>query len=349
VAAKYWVPNPITAVANNGSGKARFTVANSIASWSYNPTVNIFGTSGAYDGTGLTTTWVDSTHFDTTQSFTATATGSVNGPWDNTNVANWMTASGGSTETTVPTSGDTPTFDGSSGSGTVTLSSAINNLSVATISCGAFGGTLDNSVANNTITCTTQFFGSGTGARTIKWGTGTLILSGNGNFNPFDFTTTTNLTNPTTAFSSATLNFTGTLIAASNIQTGGMTFGTINLSFVSGAYYITLQGSPTITNLNITAPIYLLFPTSGSITVTNINFNSAGSSSGQSFISSTNAASHAAISSSVGGTAQWCAFRSIAFSGGGSLVAANSFDLGNNTGLSVTAPSGGGGASIVMG
>ena len=47
------------------------------------------------------------------------------GTWDNTNNTNWSTSSGGSNDTTHPTSGDAVILDAASGGGTVTLGADI--------------------------------------------------------------------------------------------------------------------------------------------------------------------------------------------------------------------------------
>jgi hypothetical protein len=44
------------------------------------------------------------------------------------------------------------------------------------------------------------------------------------------------------------------------------------------------------------------------------------------------------MSSANNGTFTWCAFRDMAFSGGGTFSATNSFDLGENSGITITGP-----------
>src|SRR5689334_24115345 len=94
------------------------------------------------------------------------------GTWDSSDTTHWAATSGGAGGQSVPGSGDTVTFDGSSGGGTVTLNFG-GTITVQSITMGAFTGTWDNSVNNNDITVTASgscFSGSGSGTRTIKLG-----------------------------------------------------------------------------------------------------------------------------------------------------------------------------------
>lgn len=109
------------------------------------------------------------------------------GTWDNTNDLNWSTSSGGSNDTTHPTSGDAVILDAASGGGTVTLGADID---VASITMGAFTGTLDFGATNPTMA---TFNGSGTGVRTLNMGTGTWTITGN-NATVWNVGTITNLT-----------------------------------------------------------------------------------------------------------------------------------------------------------
>lgn len=102
------------------------------------------------------------------------------GTWDSSTTTQWAATSGGVGGQSVPTTGDSVTFDGNSGGGTVTPN---YDLSVSSIAMGGFTGTIDFSTNNNSPTMGTfSAFASGGGsARTLKMGTGTwTITSANG-------------------------------------------------------------------------------------------------------------------------------------------------------------------------
>lgn len=109
------------------------------------------------------------------------------GTWDAADTSHWSATSGGASGASVPGSGDTVTFDGSSGGGTITLGT---NISVISITMGAFTGTFNSS----TFTVTLQTFScSGTGTRTLNMGSGQWTITGNAT-TVWDITTFTNLT-----------------------------------------------------------------------------------------------------------------------------------------------------------
>lgn len=109
------------------------------------------------------------------------------GTWDASDTTHWASSSGGAGGQSVPGSGDTVTLDASSGGGTVTLGT---NISVTSITMGAFTGTFNSS----TFTVTLQTFScSGTGTRTLNMGSGQWTITGNA-ATVWDITTFTNLT-----------------------------------------------------------------------------------------------------------------------------------------------------------
>jgi hypothetical protein len=110
------------------------------------------------------------------------------GTWDAADTTHWAASSNGAGGQSVPGAGDTVTFDGSSGGGTVTVNV---NFSVTSVTMGAFTGTLTFATNNNSPTMAT-FSCSGTGARTLAMGSGTWTLTGTGTV--WDTSTATNLT-----------------------------------------------------------------------------------------------------------------------------------------------------------
>lgn len=111
------------------------------------------------------------------------------GTWDGAATTHWSATSGGAGGASVPGVADTVTFDANSGGGTVTVNT---NFSVVSLTWGAFTGTIDFSVNNNSPTVQT-FSGTGTGVRTFKMGSGTFTVTGSGT-TIWNMTTTTNLT-----------------------------------------------------------------------------------------------------------------------------------------------------------
>lgn len=255
------------------------------------------------------------------------------GTWDSSTTTHWAASTGGAGSQSVPGSADSVTFDGSSGGGTVTLNFG-GAITIQSITMGAFTGTWDNSVNNNdmALSAVGGFQGTGTGTRTINLGTATYTLSAS-NAQWF-FSTTLNLTYTGSA---ANIVFTGSS-GARLFTGGGLSHGNVTFGASSGAGIVQVGSSNTLASLNIAAPNYVTFAQGSTTTITGA-FNWSGSSSSQIGIVSNSpggAASFAAASSSV---ASWCAFRDINFTTG-SPVASSSFDLGNNSGITITPPSG---------
>lgn len=267
------------------------------------------------------------------------------GNWsDNTH---WSQTSGGANNTTAAGSSDAATLDGSSGGGTVTIDT---DLTLQSMTWGAFTGTIDNSANHNmTFTTANGFSGSGTGARTFTGGSGTYTLSAAGT--TWVMSPSTNLTNPTTAFSSATVAISGVGTTAQCTFTGGsITYGTVNLNANKG---VTLTGtSGTIGTLNITGPNQILFAQGVTVTISNAFAWTGTSSNPISFASTGPTFGNATITTGSGttNTAAWAGFNRITFTpvGGSTLAATNSLDFGLNsgTGFTITAPSVGGGGSV---
>lgn len=114
------------------------------------------------------------------------------GTWDASSTANWSASSGGASGASAPTSSDAAIFDGSSGTGAVVTASGAACASLAfdtsTISFTlgadlAMPGTFtltSGTVGFSTFTLTALFFTSGnTNVRSIAFGTGRLVLTGN--------------------------------------------------------------------------------------------------------------------------------------------------------------------------
>lgn len=158
------------------------------------------------------------------------------GTWDNSSTAHWSTSTGGATGASNPGIGDAVVFDASSGGGTVTPN---YNLSVVSITMGAFTGTLDFSANNNSPTLQT-FSGTGTGARTLNMGTGTWTITGNA----ATVWTLATVTNLTFSAGTSTLQFTyAGSTGTRTISTGGTSLSYNNILVSAGSDIISFPTS----------------------------------------------------------------------------------------------------------
>lgn len=205
---------------------------------------------------------------------------------------------------------------------------------------GAFTGTFDNSVNNNNMTLTASgnaFNGSGTGTRTIKLGTATYTLSNNAG--SVTFGTSSNLTY--SGNTGCTWSFTGT--GQQVFTTGsGLSHGNISIGARSGTGYFTINNASTTTfnSFAMTAPARVAFNIFTTTTVTTA-LALAGSSSNQLGLLCTSTGGSATLAVAAGSTIAWAGIEDMTFTG--SPTATNSFNLGNNSGITITGPSGGGG------
>jgi len=258
------------------------------------------------------------------------------GNWDGTTApsAHWGTATNG---VGIPASGpgvnDTATFDGNSGGGTVTV---IGNISCQSITCGAFTGTLDFSVNNNNVTLSANggFNGSGTATRTINLGNGLWTISTTGTSTPWNMATTTGLTFNANG---STISFTGVGNAVRTFAGGGLTYSTVSFGpNTSGATGALISGANTFAALTLVAPFNLSLTALVTQTVTALNSN--GSPGSVNFIDASSA-SQATINAAAGTiTISYTVIRNMVFGGGATFRAGNSFNLGNNSGITITPP-----------
>lgn len=241
----------------------------------------------------------------------------------------------------MPGSADTVTFDGNSGGGTCTLNFG-GTITIASLTIGAFTGTWDNSVNNNNITVSggsTAFSLSGSATRTIKLGSATYTMTSS--------TANWSFSNPSNATftgSSATITYNGGA-GAKTFNGGDKSYGTLNIGAASGSGGVfSFTGSNTFSNVNVTAPNLIEFQNGQTQTISN-SVAWTGSSGSEIALMTNGNTVTSAIAFAAGSTMQWSAFRCLTCTG--SPVATNSFDLGGNSGVSITAPSGGGGGGFV--
>lgn len=255
------------------------------------------------------------------------------GTWDSSTTTHWAASSGGAGGQSVPGSADAVTFDGSSGGGTVTVNFG-GTVTVQSLTMGAFTGTLDNSANNNNVTLQT-FSGTGSGTRTLNMGNGTWTVTGTS----WNMLTITNLT---FNGNSSTLIFTNT--GSSVTFTGGsVAYNAVTVS-VAASTAFSFNSSTSIATLSINSG-YITFGFSNTYTITTLNIS--GSSSAIILLKTSSDTSTATLSvASNPPSISHAALRGLICTGGASFAAINSFDLGGNSGITITPPgSGGGGVS----
>lgn len=261
------------------------------------------------------------------------------GTWDASSTTHWASTSGGSGGASAPTTGDNPTFDGSSGTGTVTLDATLSGKSFGTLTADAMSGlTLDFSVNNPTLTFTGAFSSNGSTTRSINLGTSTINLAGS-NITAWSFGTVTGLT---ATFQNATINiapaaFTGTI----TFNSGGLTYGTLNISALF-ADSVTVNNGGTFGHLGLSGPLAVSF--TSNFTISN-SINWAGTSSSPIIVSGAAASATSITLNAAGNIASWVGFRGIT-AVTNTITASNSFDMKNNTNVTLTNPAVGSAAGV---
>ena len=181
------------------------------------------------------------------------------GTWDTTTTTNWSTTSGGGGGASVPTIADAVIFDANSGTGTVTLTGALNCLSLNTTGSSAF-----TFASTGNITCSTEF----TIVTNTTWSaTGTITFTGAGTI-----TTNGRTLACFVVVNSAGLTRTlGDALTISQAATFGLTAGTLNLNnftLTTGAFDSSLTGIRSIAfgtgNITVNGSKVVSFNMSGS-------------------------------------------------------------------------------------
>lgn len=257
------------------------------------------------------------------------------GTWDGGTLdsGRWVTASGGSTTTTAPTSIDTAVFDALSGGGTVTVAGDFN---ISSIQFGSHTGTLDFSINNNSVNVAGTFGGTGTGARTLKLGSATITcglwqLTGT---NPVLFdagTSTIRVYNAgiTGGFQAAT----STSHTYNKVMIGPPTTGIGTVSFSGGIPNInTLE----FNNTNVGAAIQLT--SSANITINNSFYWKGSARRPITIFAGSSPPSTITLGAGKTGVIEWASLAGMTFTGGGTFIAKNCFDSGGNTGITFIDP-----------
>ena len=265
-------------------------------------------------------------------------TGTVDGTLD---IGHWAITTGGGSCACVPAATDNITFDANSGGGTATVNMAGALWTVGNFTFTNFTGTLDFATNSNGLTMngSSGMGGGGAAAKTITMGSATFTIShATANWD-------TSGSGTTVTAGTSTIAFTATTGAGGRrFLGGGKTYGNVTVAanadnglFFSGA------NNNTFASLTFNAPLTILFSSNQTQTVTTIN-NVTGASitpvlfQGDSIING-----RAIVSSANNWSCEWCAFTQMQFQGGGTFSATNSLDFNNNTGITITPPSAGGG------
>lgn len=271
------------------------------------------------------------------------------GTWDSTTTTHWSASTGGASGASAPVNGDSITFDGSSGGGTVTVDTTINGLSFAGLTFGAFTGTLDFSVNNPSTTWTNDFNISGSGTRTLKLGSGTFTLTPSGGNNTAWFAQVT--TGLTLIAGTSTISLTGTTaVNVTAFSGGGLTYHNLTINGGSSPQGpISIVGANTFNAVSITAPATVYWSGTNIISTA---FTFAGTASNNAImLFNPNGNGSLSTLSVASGTAtlNWGVIAGMTFSGGATFTATNSYDLQGNSGITITGPSSGGGGHIIGG
>jgi hypothetical protein len=143
------------------------------------------------------------------------------------------------------------------------------------------------------------------------------------------------------------ISFSNGATVARTFNGGGLTYATVNWGG-GGVWNIT--GANTFATFAI-PPATVGFQLIQGTTQTITNFSGGlGSSSQLIDFKSASVGSQATVSSSNNASLSWAVFRDLAFTGGGTFTATNSLNMADNSGITITAPStGGGGGSHIIG
>jgi hypothetical protein len=166
------------------------------------------------------------------------------GTWNASNTANWAATTGGAGGQSVPGSADLVTIDSNSGSGTITINSTIDILSLTFNTANNI--ILDFSVNNNNVTIRSQFACTGTSVRTLKMGSGVWTFNySSGNATLWNFVTNTNLTFDA---GQSTIKFTYGGTGIHTFAGGGLTYYTFEIARGSSTAQTIITGSNTFAN-----------------------------------------------------------------------------------------------------
>lgn len=270
--------------------------------------------------------------------------------WDASNTGMWSTTSGGATGASVPTSIDTAVLNGSTCVGGTTCTITVNanhnvqSLDFGSCSASTTGCILDFSVNNNNFeACAIDI--NGGGVRTFKMGSGTFTVTGCSALSTV--WNADNASNMTFTPGTSTICVCGSNLSAVFDTAPGLTYNRINMSgFVR---YAGGSGTTTVGTLNLIGPASFSMQSLRTWVVSTSFIATTTGSAPISIIGTTQGIA-ATLRFPSSTTFQWASIKDMDFTGSGSTpVASNSFNIGNNVGITITAPGAGGGGCILGG
>lgn len=264
------------------------------------------------------------------------------GTWDASDTTHWSATSGGAGGASVPGVADTVTLNGSSGGGTVTVNTTV---SVLWINMDAFAGTLDFATNNNNVNLSVlenaAFSAAGSATQTLNMGSGTWTVSTTVSATAIIWSTAGS--GLTLNAGTSTINFTGVGGSIRRFQLSGRTYNAITFSG-AGVYDQNGSGTPTISTLTLGAGAVVAFVGAQTANITTIA--STATLSAPAMLRSTVITAVTTIGGN--GTYSFAnvALRDMAFSGVNSRTASDSFNLGNNSGITINPPSSSSGSAV---
>jgi hypothetical protein len=205
--------------------------------------------------------------------------------------------------------------------------------SALTITSGVFN-------ANNFNVTTTLFTGSGSTTRTLTmgsgtWTVGTLAAAGATIWN---LGTTTNLT-----FNKDTANIvvgSNGISGVKSFTAGSLTYNGLTIDANTGQCVVSMS-TGTYSSLSVGAGNLIEILNGNTLTVS-AAFDVTGTAANPCGFKSNSDGSTASLSVPSGTcNFTWCHFRNVAHAGGATFLATNSFNMGGNTGITISAPSSG--------
>lgn len=261
------------------------------------------------------------------------------GTWDSSDTTHWSATTGGSSGASVPGSSDTASFDANSGGGTCTVNTTV---ALQQLSLNNYTGTLDFSANNNNVTLSGSVglsFQDSLGTHTLNMGNGTWTMtnapsSGTATvWNASNANLTLNANGSTLDFSANTLTGTG----ARQPSFGNKTYN--NVSMAPGCYASNSAAICTIGTLTLSAGVSLVIASGFAINLTTPVFNGTAALPVSIGVNATSG------TCTIGGdgtyTLQNVILKNVTFSGSNPRSATNSFDMGGNSGITITQPSSG--------
>ncbi|CAN7301475.1 hypothetical protein LJR220_001550 [Bradyrhizobium sp. LjRoot220] len=141
---------------------------------------------------------------------------------------------------------------------------------------------------------------------------------------------------------------TATTTTSRNITGGALSYNNITISANTSGGVFQFNGvATTYGNLTVAAPNYIQFGQSQTTVLASLTANGSSGSQPITLKSAVDGATATLSIASGAPTITWAGIRDITGAGGATFAATNSFDLGHNSGITITPPSVGGGGAFI--